>query len=76
LTYTAYKFKYATDRLRGAFCGGPQPFAYWLTQDDIIRALRHFGFTEIEQGFVDRDHVHGPAFALVAQIPVEPRPVV
>ena len=71
LTYTAYKFRYATDRLRGAFCGGPQPFAYWLTRDDIIRALRHFGFTEIEQGFVDRDHVHGPAFALVAQKPVE-----
>ncbi len=71
LTYTAYKFRYATDRLRGAFCGGPQPFAYWLTQDDIIRALQHFGLTEIEQGFVDRDHVHGPAFALVAQRPIE-----
>jgi Methyltransferase domain len=75
LTYTAYKFRYATDKLRGAFCGGPEPFAYWLTQDDIIRALRHFGFTEIEQSFVDRDHVHGPAFALVAQKPAERRPV-
>jgi hypothetical protein len=42
-----------------------------LTQDDIIHALRHFGFTEIEQGFVDRDHFHGPASALVAQKPAD-----
>jgi hypothetical protein len=48
------------------FCGGSRPVAYWLTRDDILCALRHFGFTRIETGPEQKDHPNGPAMTLVA----------
>lgn len=48
------------------FCGGSRPHAYWMTREDILRCLQHFGFTEIRTNFEAPDHPDGPAFAVVA----------
>ncbi len=48
------------------FCGGPRPHAHWMTREDVIRCLQHFGFTDLRINFEAPDHPDGPAFALVA----------
>jgi hypothetical protein len=61
-----YRYQYGK-ALEGAyFCGGSRPVANWLTRDDILAALRHFGFTRIEIGPEHLDHPNGPAFTLLA----------
>jgi hypothetical protein len=47
------------------FWGGTRPYSNWLTKDDLLGALRHFGWRDIELGFEER-HQHGPALALTA----------
>jgi len=37
-----------------------------MTRDDIIKAFKHFGLTEITIGIEDPQHRNGPAFTLVA----------
>jgi hypothetical protein len=49
----------------GGFWGGTRRYSNWLTKDDLIGALRHFGWDGIEIGF-EEQHAHGPALALVA----------
>lgn len=49
------------------FCGGPKPISKWLTRDSILKALRQFGFTDIQFNFDHPDHQNGPAFAICAK---------
>ena len=70
--YDRVSYEYSTqsykDSLNWAgFCGGPKPVSRWLTRDSIIRALRQFGFVDIQVGFDAPDHPNGPAFALCAK---------
>ncbi len=51
-------------RLRG-FWGGTQPYSNWLTLDDLLAAIEHFGWSGV-QTQVDRSHPNGPAVNLVA----------
>ena len=65
--YSYYKQKYETSLPLG-FCGGSQPFSYWMSRNDIISCLKFFGFNKIE---VDPNcdlpnHPHGPCFGLMA----------
>lgn len=54
-------------RYGGSFTiGGARSYAHWMRRDDIMRCLKHFGFTNIRTGFETPDHANGPAFALVA----------
>ncbi len=53
------------------FCGGCNPYSYWLSRDDIIGAFKHFGLTEITIGREEPHHRNGPAFTLVASRPSE-----
>jgi hypothetical protein len=48
------------------FCGGSQPHSSWLTRNDILDCLRHFGFGKMQINFDHYDHPNGPAFALAA----------
>lgn len=48
------------------FCGGSRPYAHWMTREDILRCLQHFGFSDIRTNFEAADHPDGPAFAVVA----------
>ena len=52
-------------RLTG-FWGGNQPYSNWLPRDDLLGALQHFGWRDIEIAFEDDRHPNGPALALVA----------
>ena len=66
-SYSAFRQQYGSALGWGGFCGGSRPHSYWMTHDDILACLRHFGFSEIETGFEHRDHPNGPSFALLAK---------
>ena len=48
------------------YSGGTAEYSNWLTRSDLLGALRHFGFTEIQISDEHPDHFHGPCFNLVA----------
>jgi hypothetical protein len=64
--HVLYKHSYGTALNSASFCGGNQPFSHWMSREDILRCLRHFGFEKIEINFEQPDHPNGPSFALVA----------
>jgi hypothetical protein len=49
------------------FCGGPEPWAYWLTRDDLLRALTMLGFTSVSILSEDLLHTNGPYMYVVAE---------
>ena len=49
-----------------SFYGGNQGHSNWLSKDDILGALKHFGFKRIEIQFDQPETEHGPAISLVA----------
>lgn len=65
--FTQYEYSYLTEREWGGFCGGPYGTVQWLSKDDIIRALRHFGYVEISVGFDEISHPSAPSLTLVAR---------
>ena len=70
--YNGVSYDYSTQSYKDAlawsgFCGGSQPVSKWLTRDSIIKALKQFGFTDIQINFEQPDHPNGPAFALCGQ---------
>lgn len=65
--HVVHPYHYAADRLRETFYGGPNRYANWLSRDDILRALHHFKFHDLEVGHEEEMHIHGPAFAIVAR---------
>jgi hypothetical protein len=46
------------------FLGGTARYSYWLKSDDIISALKYFGFKKVEVNFNQLDHPNGPCFCL------------
>ncbi len=58
---------YQAARFQRAFCGGPAPLSRWLSRDDLLGALRHVGFADVEIGLDDPAHPNGPVLALVAR---------
>jgi hypothetical protein len=63
-TYTRHERRYGV-RLRSLqFIGGTAAYSCWMTLEDIIAGLKHFGFQKVEIGFHDKEHVNGPAVCL------------
>lgn len=62
---TYYKYVYPTKAKFRPFAG-VQHYASRLTRSDILAALRHFGFTEIEIARDEPEHPGGPAFSITA----------
>jgi hypothetical protein len=62
--HTLYKQHYRAALKWTGFCGGSDKYSYWMNYDDILRCLRHFGFSRIEISHHEPDHPHGPAFCL------------
>lgn len=58
---------YQAARFHPAFCGGPAAVSRWLSRDDLLAALRHVGFGDVEIGLDDPAHPNGPVLALVAR---------
>ena len=48
------------------FCGGPEPWAYWLTREDLLNALALLGFTRILVVSEDILHINGPCIYITA----------
>lgn len=65
--HTIHLHRYLTHRYKSNFRGGPDAFSFWLTRDDILGALRHFGYDDVRVGFEELDHRDGPSFCVVAQ---------
>jgi hypothetical protein len=63
--FRLYRHDYGVTRSLGRFWGGTRPYAYWLTLDDLLGALEHFGWGGIETQ-IDTKHPHGSAVNLVA----------
>lgn len=67
--HTLYPFKYGASRSWSTFIGGPAKTSCWLSRQDILGGLCHFGFTEID--IREEQHSsHGPCFSLIAKKPI------
>jgi len=64
--HTLYRYEYWGSFGARRFCGGSRAHAHWMRRDEILACLQHFGYTHIVTKFEERDHVDGPAFALLA----------
>jgi SAM-dependent methyltransferase len=51
------------------FWGGIAPTAAWVQPDDILKAFRHYGLSNIEIVKDDHEHPNGPSFTFVASRP-------
>ena len=65
--HTLYRHSYATDVFKKTFSGGNANYSHWLSRDDILGALRHFGMRVVSTSHELPEHSNGPCFALVAQ---------
>lgn len=66
--HTLHKTYYGEQTLADAgFCGGSRPYACWLSRDDLMGALKHFGFTRVDVQFDRRDQAIGPNISLLAR---------
>ena len=46
--------------------GGTEPFARWMSREDLFRCLEYFGLRVRAVNFDEPDHPNGPALALIA----------
>ena len=64
-----FSYEYSTQSYNEAlgwrgFCGGPASTSKWLTRESLDGALKHFGFTRLQYGFEEPEHVNGPSLAV------------
>jgi len=64
--HTLYHYEYLTALNWQGFCGGSAEFSNWMSREDILNCLKHFGLKNIQIGLEDRQHPNGPCFTLVA----------
>jgi hypothetical protein len=65
--YTQHRQQYGDVLFAADFCGGTRSTSSWMSRDDILRCLRHFGFANIRGiAYEDRASPRGPSFCLVA----------
>lgn len=62
-----YKHSYGTSLKLAGFCGGNETYSHWMTSQDILAALKYFGFSRIAIDFHEPDHPNGPAFCLACR---------
>ena len=61
-----HRFDYGLGRRLVGFYGGNQPHANWLSRADLLDALEHVGWRDVEIGFEKPDDPHGPSLSLTA----------
>ena len=64
--HTLYQQEYQKALEWDGFCGGSPAISNWLSRDDLIRCLQHFGFSDLRFNYDDPSHPNGPALAIVA----------
>ena len=70
--YQGYKHFYrrkdtAASQEEPAFSGGMADHAIWMEKDEVLRALRHFGFDHIEAQTNDHNPHHGQNMLILAR---------
>ena len=63
--HIVHRFNYGPSLDWKGFCGGGEVFSYWMEKEQIIGALRHFGFTDFRTE--QHPNVHGSALMLAAR---------
>lgn len=58
---------YQTRLGNAGFMGGSESSSNWLSREDLIGALRFFGFNDVEIQFDDADAASGPSISLMAK---------
>jgi SAM-dependent methyltransferase len=64
--HTLYPDSYGADLAKPGFCGGSNPQRNWMSRDEIVACLAHFGLGRIEIQD-DPGHPNAPAVTLVAR---------
>ena len=64
--HTLHPHRYARYLRAAGFCGGSERASAWLSREDLLGAVAHFGWEGVEIGFDEPDHPNGPALALTA----------
>ncbi|MEO5361657.1 MAG: class I SAM-dependent methyltransferase [Nitrospirota bacterium] len=65
-SHILYKYYYQTALDCISFCGGSATYSYWMTREDVLMCLKHFGYGSFQIGFDHTSHPHGPAFCVTA----------
>lgn len=65
--YTAHRYEYGDFLDTTRFAGGSDEYSHWLGREDLLGALRHAGFGDIEIEADDVGHVNGPCISLIAR---------
>ena len=65
--HTLHEHRYGASLRFAVFAGGTRSSANWLSRDDLMACLAHYGWTDIQIAFEQRDHPHGPCLTLVAR---------
>jgi len=60
-----FKQNYLVSLQQKSFCGGKEPFSYWLEKDAILALFRSFGF-ETHVLSDEPNHLHGPSMNFYA----------
>ncbi|MCE5194782.1 MAG: methyltransferase domain-containing protein [Nitrospiraceae bacterium] len=63
--FIKHRYNYFDALNWGGFCGGSNPFSYWLTRDDILLVMRELGF-DVKIGIDHIDHPNGPSLLFYA----------
>jgi Methyltransferase domain len=63
--HTVHPHRYGVGQHLSGFWGGTQRRSNWLTREDLLGALEHFGWRDVEVAFEDANE-QGPSLALVA----------
>lgn len=66
-TVRAYRRTYANAESNVMFCGGINDEHRWLDRDDLLKALKAVGFTDIRTSHEQPDHPYGPALSIFAR---------
>lgn len=64
--HTLHRQVYASKRGNAGFFGGAGDDSCWLSRDDLLNALRHFGFDRIQVHFDNVDSPSGSNISLLA----------
>jgi hypothetical protein len=65
--HTLYRQHYQLRLGNPGFMGGSEHYSHWLSREDLIGALKHFGFDEITVQFDQTDGPAGPNISLLAR---------
>lgn len=64
--HTLYRYEYGDFLDTARFAGGSEHYSCWLDRNDLLAALKHFGYGKVTMGEEDQANPNGPCVLLVA----------